>query len=357
MAVGLIALFPMGMVQVADAQQPGKTFEGLQSSLTGYIQPAYLRLELSATVLRNATQMLCDTPNADNLATTRHEFSSLIASWAFIEWFRVGPVMRDNNLERMLFYPDRKGTGLKQVRAALTKRDQTVTTVATLSRRSVALQGLGALEFLLYGAGHGSLVDGGDDFRCRYLRAAAENLQTIAVHLRQQWGNEKLGTRTWLAPGLGNPWFRGDREAATLILGTVIHGLEEVKDGRLRAFLRTSADRDRPARAIYRRSANTMLSITENLVGLKSLFDASAVEAGLPAELARLAAAVRFELDQAIETSRSLRLPIEEMLADSGPREKLVYLKLTIDHAIDKLDDDFLSAMDMQSGFSFGDGD
>ncbi len=68
----------------------------------------------------------------------------------------------------MLFWPDRKGTGLKQVQAALASKDPTAADAAQLAGKSVAMQGLGALEFVLYGTGSEELATAGESYRCAY---------------------------------------------------------------------------------------------------------------------------------------------------------------------------------------------
>jgi predicted lipoprotein len=53
------------------------------------------------------------------------------------------------------------------VQELLAKQDPTATDAATLRGKSVAMQGLQALEFVLYGTGSETLATG-DDYRCRY---------------------------------------------------------------------------------------------------------------------------------------------------------------------------------------------
>jgi predicted lipoprotein len=61
------------------------------------------------------------------------------------------------------------------VREALTKRDQSVTEAASLAGKSVALQGLPALEYLLHGDGATTLTKSSDEaqFSCRFSRRQA----------------------------------------------------------------------------------------------------------------------------------------------------------------------------------------
>ena len=85
---------------------------------------------------------------------------------------------KENRLERILFWPDRKSTGLKQVQRALAEKDATATNPAKLKGKSVAMQGLGALEFVLFGTGAEKLAGPGEDYRCAYGRAIAGNVGT-----------------------------------------------------------------------------------------------------------------------------------------------------------------------------------
>ena len=94
-------------------------------------------------------------------------------AWSYAEIIRFGPITEQNRLERMLFWPDRKGIGLKQVQATLAAKDATAADPAQLPAKSVAMQGLGALEFVLFGTGAEALATAGDPYRCRYGAAIA----------------------------------------------------------------------------------------------------------------------------------------------------------------------------------------
>ncbi|MGO7624391.1 imelysin family protein, partial [Rhizobium ruizarguesonis] len=70
----------------------------------------------------------------------------------------VGAIAVKHVFEHILFYPDRKGVGLKQVQALITKADPNDSTVDAIAGKSVALQGLTALEYVLYVNGSDDLV-------------------------------------------------------------------------------------------------------------------------------------------------------------------------------------------------------
>ena len=94
-------------------------------------------------------------------------------SWSKVEIFRFGPICLTIVTSGVL--PARsEELGLRQIEDVLAKTDESVTALAMLAAKSVALQGVPALEYLLYGDGADGLAKGGDDtaFRCRSPRAS-----------------------------------------------------------------------------------------------------------------------------------------------------------------------------------------
>ncbi|MGB3832409.1 MAG: imelysin family protein, partial [Mesorhizobium sp.] len=108
-----------------------------------FIQPAYRDFHKATADLDAAVAKLCATPSHELLTEARREFGDTVAAWSRAEIIRFGPVTEQNQLERILFWPDRKSTGLKQVQAAIEKEDPTASDPATLAGKSVAMQGLG----------------------------------------------------------------------------------------------------------------------------------------------------------------------------------------------------------------------
>ena len=328
----------------------------LRNTLNEYIVPSYAQLAQATRTLSGHADALCAQPNAVRLSAARKAFHAAVESWSFIEWFRVGPVLRNNRVERFFYFPDRKSRGLRQVQAALAKQDGAVLESASLAKMSVALQGLGALDFLLFGTGANEL-ETGDAFRCRFADAASANLHSIAEGLSDAWRDDRQLRTSWNTPSETNRLFRTDTEAMNAVIGTLIHGLEAVRDTRIGVFLRETPDRDRPKSAPLRRSGSTMASIAANLEGLEALFTRSRIETVLPGEFEYLGDAIRFEFEQSIKTAREMDAALPELLADIEQREKLVYLNLSIGFLLNRLNDELAPAAGLSAGFSFGDGD
>ena len=322
-----------------------------------YVLPGYTAFHTASAAMRADMSALCDAPAPERLATAQGDFLALVSAWSAVELIRFGPVVQDNRLERILFWPDRKGIGLKQVQAAIAQKDPTATDPAMLSGKSVAMQGLGALEFVLFGTGYEALREAGENYRCAYGRAIAGNLEQIAAAILAGWQAPDGIARAWANPAADNPLYRTDQEAMTEMLDVFVHGLEMVRDVRIGAFLGESADDDKPKQAIFWRSGGTAVSIAGDLSGAKDLFDAVDFTQLLPADSAWMAQSIGFEFANADRALSGLSGPPAEFLADPDKREKLVYVRLVTSSLSELFGSRLAPALGLTAGFSSLDGD
>ncbi|MGN7751364.1 imelysin family protein [Sinorhizobium sp. 22678] len=366
LALSLIFLAAPAAAQEGGALSPRVVEEAavpsvMAQAVDGFIIPGYRDLAEATNALSEASAALCKSPSATPLEAARSAFSSVVERWSAIEIIRLGPALEQNRFERFLFYPDRKSTGLKQVQAILAKKDESATSPETLKGKSVAVQGLGALEFVLYGTGAEVLSGKEGDFRCRYGLAVSQNLRSIAGELLAAWEKPDGIQAAWKKPGPGNPLFRDNREAATELLGVLVHSVEMIKDQRLRTFYAGTVDgtpdRGRPKLAIYWRSANTMPAISANLGGLQRLFDTAGMESLLPADSRSIAGSIDFLFKALIAATDGLDGPIEDALADERQRAKLDFIALNTADLLDRLNREFGGSIGLGAGFSFADGD
>src|SRR5262245_31544549 len=124
-----------------------------RAALTEVIRPGYAALAEESAALGKKVGALCEAPSSASLDASRKAFASAVAAWSKVEILRFGPIVADHRYERLFFWPDPKGLGDRQIRDALVKHDESVTKPETLAGKSVALQGLPALEYLLYDDG------------------------------------------------------------------------------------------------------------------------------------------------------------------------------------------------------------
>lgn len=329
----------------------------LEKAVDGFIRPGYQRFHRSTTVLKTTISALCAAPSPEATEAAEAAFRDTVAAWSNIEVVRVGPVIEGNRFERILFYPDRKSTGLKQVQAAIAAKDESATTVDSLKDKSVAMQGLGALEFVLYGSGSETLRQEKDSHRCRYGAAIAGNLERLAEELTAEWDRPGGIQDAWKHPGPDNPEFRDGREAITALLGILVHGAEAVRDQRVETFYKGEEKNTFPRQAIYWRSGLTFASVADNLEGLRALMHQSDMVSLLNDDVRSVVSSIDFVAKSLIRVARNVSPNVELAVTDAKERSKLDFLLLNGKDLIMRLNDGYGGAIGLGAGFSFSDGD
>ncbi|WP_117193066.1 imelysin family protein [Rhizobium terrae] len=360
---GLVSLLPTGaFAQEADTAPSidlpeAEVSKVMTAAVDGFIRPGYDAFQASAEKMAGAMKTLCEAPSRASYEAARTAFRNGIVSWAHIEVMRVGPIIEQNRFERILFYPDRKSTGLKQVQSILSKADETATDPATLGTKSVAMQGFGALEYVLAGTGSEELLKEKNSFRCRYGAAVAGNIANVAKEISDIWDAPDGIQKAWEQPGADNPDFRNGGEAITALLGILVHGAEAVRDQRIETFYKGADKAKFPKQGLFWRSENTWVSIKGNLEGLSSLLDKSGMIALLEEKDRPVVAATQAKLKSMIELTGKITPDLEKAVEDAGERQKLDTLLADGKDVIAKLNDGYGGAIGLSSGFSFADGD
>ncbi len=358
----LSASFANGVqAQEADAapavELPGATVtKVMTAAVDGFIRPGYDAFRTSAEEMAATMKTLCEVPSQANYDAAKTGFGRLAASWAHIEIVRTGPIIEQNRFERILFYPDRKSTGLKQVQAVLAKSDETATDPKMLATKSVATQGLGALEYLLFGTGADTLVSG-NDFRCRYSVAVAQNVGNVAAEVAGIWNAPDSIQKSWEEPGPDNPVFRTGGEAITGLLGILVHGAEAVRDQRIETFYKGADKAKFPKQALFWRSDNTWPMVKANLDGLSELLVTSGMVELLPEKDRPIVASTEGKLKSMAALTTEVTPDLEKAVSDEAERKKLDTLLADGKDVISRLNDGYGGAIGLSSGFSFADGD
>jgi predicted lipoprotein len=192
----------------------------------------------------------------------------------------------DNRLERILFFPDRRGLGGRQVARALETGEPAVTDAATLAGRSVALQGLGALDIVLYGVGQSdSKTPEQRAHRCAFARAIAANIAALAQVILDEWSASDGYRQHWLNAGPGDTVFVKPSETTLALAKVLNQGLERVRDERLGAALGLGKQR-RKLPAVLDKGGLSLALIKADLDGLLDLYEVGGMRQAIaPPEL------------------------------------------------------------------------
>jgi predicted lipoprotein len=330
-----------------------------RDSLTNYIRPSYAVLADRANALAASAKALCAEPSDAALKATRESFAKTVEAWSEIEPVRFGPVLQDHRYERLFYWPDTKGLGAKQIREVIAKRDESVKTETTLAAKSVALQGLPALEYLLYGDDAVDLAKAGDNgaFRCVFASSIASNVAAISKQLVEGWGEGAPFVKAYLQPGPDDSNYRTSKEVTLDLCKTFAAGIESVRDQKLAKMLGAKPEEAKPGLAPFGRSNLTFNSIAGNLVGVRNLFLKGGFAQVVHKESAGVEQSIAFDLDHAIEVLRGIDAPLAEVLRDQEDRAKLEALRISLKSAVQTAGDMISKGAGLSFGFNAMDGD
>jgi predicted lipoprotein len=341
----------------AMAQEAVSPAQVVELAITEVFRPAFARFAEGTASLELNVHSLCSTPSVDVLTTAQNQFRSTVTAWSGIELYRFGPLMVDNRSDAILFWPDRKSIALKQVQGALAEQDPTAADADALESKSVAMQGLGALEYLLFGTGFETLRTGEGAYRCSYASAISTLLHRRAAAMSAEWADPAGVSRRLLQPTEADPDYRSTREVLETLVGVLAHGTEAIRDQRLLPFVGRDGAAPKPKSALFWRSSMTLPSIAANFTSLEALLAGSRIAEATSAENAWVVDSAQFELRNAARAGALVADPVELALADEKQMRALGYLVI-LTQSLDTLFGENLSAaLGLSVGFSSLDGD
>ncbi|KKC36575.1 hypothetical protein WH87_14065 [Devosia epidermidihirudinis] len=329
----------------------------LDTAVNAVIRPAMISFKARASDLEAAMDELCTSPSATALTTATERFGAAATAYGQVEFLRIGPLMEDNRSDRLLFWPDRKGIALRQVQAILADDDVAATDLTTLRGKSVAVQGFGALEFVLYGTDSETLVTADGAFRCSFGQAIAANINQIAGELEAGWLKDDGIASHLIDPQPSYADYRTDIEALEALVGLVSHGIEATRDSRINPFVAKGTTAAKPKQALFWRSDLTLPMIRANIEGMRLLIEQSGVARDVTEKDKSLDGSIAFEFSNALRAIDLVTLPVEQAVTDEKQAHALSYLVLVTSSLQSLVGDQLSAALGLSVGFSSLDGD
>ena len=325
------------------------------------IRPGYARLATAGGDMETAMGALCAHPGELALDSARSRFSGLVDAWSRIELIRFGPVREDNRYEKLNYWPDRKGRGLHQVRQILASRDPDALSVETLREKSVAVQGLGALEFVLYGKGAHTLIDrpaaNASSYRCHYGLAIAGAVHQTAAELAKDWQSDTGYVAIMTSPGPDNPVYQAEDEVIRELLRAMTEELQFARDIKLKTALADKPEKANYKRAPFWRSGLTARAVAANGASVAELFAKGDFAAALPEEERWITGSVAFELAQAGKVLGRIETPVVRMFTEPNTRDLLSVAIIALNGAGEAIGNHYAGATGLTLGFNSLDGD
>lgn len=285
--------------------------------------PLHRQFAIEAALMGDVMKDFCAAPTPAGQVEVTQRFHALMDAWQQVEPFRFGPVMTAPGPARFQFWPDKRGTGQRQLRQAFKDKDVTLTESTTLATKSVALRDLQALETLIFVKPEALLEPG--SYRCAYASAIADLQRTQAALLYDTWSRPNGFAAELINAASSTPAFFDEREAAGAYVNALVSTLEVIRLQKLDRPMGLAVSEARTSRLENWRSKRSTQNMVLNLLTLQRFFT---VEGGFSDLLRRVdkqedATAAEALFDKVIYNLQAFESPMETLVADTKARSNL----------------------------------
>jgi predicted lipoprotein len=308
------------------AQDEAEFASAVKRSVSEYVIPAYRRLLATTITLTSATGDFCAEPDKRKREELVRAFADTIEAWASVDFLRFGPIARNGRYERLAFWPDPRRTGERQLRQLLANEDSGILGPGALARQSAAVQGLPALDALLFSGEDAAIdTDQADSFRCKLALAIAQNVNSIAAVVLSGWTK---GDGSWAAlienPSTQNPVYRTHAEAVAELLRAILTGLEQDRDVKLLPALGDTPKEAKLRRAPFHASEQSLTYLRASAQSLRSFVMDSNVLILVRDVDARLAEQIEAEFSNLQDSLDKAGPSLEAALVSDHERQALL---------------------------------
>ena len=309
--------------------------------------------------LSEASEIHCSGRDAADLDAVRTRYHETMDAWMGVQHLRFGPVELFMRSFRLYFWPESQDKVAEAVRALLAEGDAGLLAPDRFRNTSVAVQGLPALEYLLYGGD----VPVAGSAGCGLLTAVAANMHEIAAGIIADWqGGDTDFANIVNAPGPDNRYFATHKDATLAFFKSLHGGLQTLADIKLKPVLGDSIGTARPQLVESRLSERALRNIRGNLAALEALYlgeggaglGTLGRDYGNDAELDPL---MRRAFRITRETARAIEEPLAEAVSNPERRpevEKLLTQVLALKQIVRTR---LAATLELQVGFNALDGD
>ncbi|MBI2253923.1 MAG: imelysin family protein [Proteobacteria bacterium] len=355
----LAALIAASMVSAAarPASAAGPDFGAFNAAFGAKIVlPAFDKLVTVTDAFAKTADAFATRPDAAGLDAVKQGFHGVADAWASAQQFRIGALAQGQRSERFAYWPERRNVVDKQYRALLAGKSKEGLALDQIAHASVAVQGLPALERILYGEDKGAELLQGDSAERRraIVSALAANLHTIAVEAQATWA-DNLKDPTKAANSFAASPAEGTAQSYTNLL-TITQIVAEQKLGV--PLGGADAANAKPKAAEQWRSGRSVRNITLNLETAKGSVLASGGYADLlPADHAGLRGDLEKAFDEPIAAAKAVGDNFADDITHQDKRKAVTGLLVKVNQLRDLLRQQVPPAVGITLGFNELDGD
>ena len=300
-------------------------------------------------------------PSAE-LSTVQAEWRRTMGAWQHIQWVRFGPMVENNDDWKIQFWPDKKNIVSRKVQQILSKEikiDQQMVADA-----SVVVQGLSALELLLFDTEYVALFDhntGMSVRQCQLVMAVGQHLVSTIERVKNQWQDQNYRS-SWIAT-VNKEQDSFGPSALTDVVAAMLTQMEKLKADKLGGPLGYKNRSKQPNGYFSEgwRSHSSLDNIKTNLLALQILIsnqDSYDLRRLLDAKGSdAVADEIESSINQILNVIATIDKPLNEAVSDVGSRVQLEELHLAVGNLNSLLKTRLSPALGITLGFNSNDGD
>lgn len=326
------------------------------------IIPGYEAFGDAAKEMQGRLETLCKTPSDETLKSAQQQFATLAGAWARVQYVSFGPIFEHQRAFRIEYWPDKRNVVGRQLAEVLKKQDHAALEPARFATTTVGVQGLPALERMLFDDDALTALASADgDFRCGLFAAISNNLESIARDAVAGWTE---GDNAFLGriehPSEDDEELPSGRDAAGRLLNDLLTATIAMRDMKLLAPLGVSLAKAKGQQAEYWRSGQSAAVLAANLEGWRTqVFADGGLAALLTAQPDGKSTAdeLAATIDQAASALRQVTMPLDKAVADPTQRKLVEAFAAQLLKLRDLLAGPVTAKLNIPVGFNALDGD
>ena len=245
-----------------------------------FIKP-YRQLAVNTSVLNNNIHQLCEKINlaeekniSRTLTSSQRAFREMYINWANVQFISIGPMAYLKRTERFQYWPDKHTVGSRQLKRLIQQETHTYNnseaplTLADLQKKSVAVQGIPALERILF-----SKSAYPTKTECHIASLISQNLHSIAENNIHAWTQPPtlfVNELIHLDQGFGV--YESEAMVANTLFNILSTQLLVIEQLKLQRALPHDNKPNKPTRLEAWRSQLSLTLIQENIHSLQQLY-------------------------------------------------------------------------------------
>lgn len=309
------------------------------------VLPNFLQLANAALVQQQTWNRVCASPSPGGNSQLQKAFHKTMDAWALVFHWNIGPMTHYLRREKLYHWPERRNSIAKGLTKLLARKQPEKLAPKRFSKASVAVQGLPALERLLFE----DINVTENAWACQIGGAIASNVATVANDVEREWRDE---VAPLLYKGEPHPdFFEEPSDFMNRLFNELVTGYRIIKDQKILMVTGADGKSTKPGRIENRRSKRFEKNLALNLQGL---YQAQAVVARF------LSDDHQMDMKKQIKDVRSAlkKLGDFETGVKSGKIQPQIKLFLSaLDVVRDQMAKDYVEQLQLVVGFNSLDGD